>query len=188
MNAHNVASSDVLPQRTAPQASKADPRLRLAGQTNSGYKYSAPDGSYTVQFPGKPTETSQTVQTNLGPIKVLLVSCETDHGKRAYFASSTQYHVDPHRYNVEKGLDGARDGIAKKTNGTISNETKINYKGASGRQMYLTVKQGKAKVRIYVVNAGKGPTLYQTFVMDTNGKPDNAEANAFLDSLTFKPH
>jgi hypothetical protein len=158
----------------------------LAGQASNGYKFTAPDGSYTIKFPGKPSGKSQTVQTKLGPMNVLIETCETNGGKRAYFASSSQYKIDPRRYNVEKGLNGARDGIVKSTNATVTNETKINYKGASGRQMYLTMKQGKAKVRLYVVNVGKGPTIYQTYVIDTTGNVDDAEVNSFLDSLAFK--
>ena len=183
----NVASSQGIPKINATRASTMGAMLVLGGQPNSRYKYSAADGSYTITFPGKPTEKSQTVDTKVGPIKVVIETYEADKGRRAYFASSTQYKIDPRRYDVEKGLDGARDGMARSSNATVSNETKLNYKGARGRQLYLTMKQGKAKARIYVVNAGKGPTIYQTFVIDTTGKVDDAEVNSFLDSLSFKP-
>lgn len=188
LTACGIASSSGLPKLNVAHASTLSAICVLAGQPNSGYKFTAQDGSYTIKFPGKPTEKTQTVQTKLGPIKLVSVSYEGNGGKRAFFASSTQYKIDPKRYNVQKGLDGARDGIVKSTNATVSNETKINYKGAAGRQMYLTMKQGKAKVRLYVVNAAKGPTIYQSFVIDSNGNVDDAEVNSFLNSLTFKPH
>ena len=186
LTACNLASSSSMPKIDVTRASTICTMLLLAGQPNNGYKYSASDGSYSVKFPGKPSENSQIVQTKLGPIKALTVTYQTDRGRRAYIASSTQYKIDPRRYNVEKGLDGARDGMAKSTNATLTNETKINYKGVSGRQLYLTMKQGKSKVRLFIVNAGKGPTIYQTFVIDTTGKVDDAEVNSFLDSFTFK--
>jgi hypothetical protein len=166
----------------------ASAMLVLAGQAGHGYKYSAPDGSYSIEFPGKPSEKSQTVQTKLGQMTVVIETYEANAGKRAFFSSSSQYKLDPRRYNVEKGLDGARDGVAKSTHATVSKETKISKGGASGRQFYLTMPQGKAKVRLYVLNAGKGPTIYQTFVIDTTGNVDDAAVNSFLDSLALKRH
>ena len=185
-SACNIASSSEFSKLNVTRAGTTATMLVLAGQANKGYKYSATDGSYTIKFPGKPTESTQTVQTKVGPIKAVIVGYEANQGKRGYAVSSTQYKVDPRQYNVQKGLDGARDGMAKNLNATVSNETKINYKGAAGKQFYLTLKQGKGKVRVYIVNGAKGPTIYQAFVMDTTGKVDDAEVNSFLDSLTFK--
>lgn len=183
----NTASSHGLQKTNAAHVGTQFMMLVLAGQANKGYKYSAQDGSYTVKFPGKPVENTQTVQTQLGPVKAIIVYYEANQGKRGYAVSSSQYKIDPRKYNVEKGLDGARDGIAKNINATVTKETKINYKGAPGREIYLTMKQGQTKVHVYVVNAGKRPTIYQAFVMDTTGKVDDAEVNSFLGSLTFKP-
>jgi len=188
VGASNIAFSRGLPQNNVVRGGTEISMLVLAGQANKGYKYSATDGTYTVKFPGKPTENTQTVQTQLGPIKAVMAIYQAAGGKRGYAVSSTQYKVDPRNYNVEKGLNGARDGIAKNMNATVTKETKINYKGAPGREIYLTMKQGKTKVHLFIVNGGKGPTIYQAFVMDTGGNVDDAEVKAFLDSLTFKPH
>lgn len=188
VSASNIASSRGLPQTNAARAGTEISMLALAGQANKGVKYSAPDGTYTVIFPGKPTESTQTVQTQLGPIKAVMVIYEAAGGKRAYAVSSTQYKVDPRNYNVEKGLNGARDGMAKNMHATVTKETKINYKGAPGREFYLTMKQGKTKVHVFIINGGKGPTIYQAFVMDTGGNVDDAEIKTFLDSLTPKLH
>ena len=188
LSAYNIALGHGIPKTDVVHVGTVCTRLVIAGQANKAYPYTASDGSYTVKFPGKPTESAQTVQTQVGPIKVQMVIYEGDQGKRAYATSSTQYKIDPRNYSVEKGLNGARDGIAKNMNATISKETKINYKGAPGRQLFLTLKQGTGKVRIFIVNAGKGPIIYQAFVVNTTGKVDNAETNAFLDSLTFKSH
>jgi len=188
ISASNLASSRGLPQTNVVRASTEISVVALAGQANKGYTYSAPDGTYTVKFPGKPRESSQTVQTQVGPINVVMVLYEAVGGKRGYAVSSTQYKIDPRKYNVEKGLNGARDGIAKNLNATVTKETKINYKGTPGREIYLTMKQGKTKVHLYIVNGGKGPTVYQAFVMDTAGNVDDTEIKAFLDSLTLKLH
>lgn len=182
----NMAAGSDIPNIAATRTGAALTLLAVAGQAG-GYKYSPSDSSYTIKFPGKPQENTQTVETALGPIKVLYASFEANQGKRAYIASSTRYKIDPRRYNVQKGLDGARDGMVQQTHGKVVKETRITYKGAPGREIYLTVAQGKAKVRIYVVNGAKGPTVYQAVIIDAGGKVDDAAATAFLGSLTFPP-
>jgi hypothetical protein len=184
-----VASGRGIPHIDGTRAVTTGATLVLAGQANKGYKYAAADGSYTVKFPGKPKEQTQTVATAVGPIKAVFVIYEVNKGQRAYMSSSTQYKIDPRQYNVEKGLDGARDGMVKSTNATISKENRINYKGAPGREVYFTLKQGKGKgkVHLFVVNTGKGPIIYQVVVLDSSGKVDDADTNAFLSSMAFKP-
>ena len=151
------------------------------------YAYTAADNAYSVNFPGKPDEKSQSSSTKAGQIKYVLVSYSTNAGKRAYLSSSTMYAVSPRNFNVQKGLDGARDGAAKSTNATVTSETKIDYKGAPGREFYMTMPNGtKAKERIFIVNKGKGPVLYQVLVVDTEGKIAVPETDQFLKSLVIK--
>src|SRR4051812_13098820 len=103
VSASNSASSRGIPQTNVMHASTEISMLALAGQVNKAYKYSAPDGSYAITFPGKPTENTQTVQTQVGPIKVVMEIYQATGGKRGYAVSSTQYKIDPRKYNVEKG-------------------------------------------------------------------------------------
>lgn len=155
--------------------------------TKDWYSYSSTDNTYTVKFPGKPDEKPQSSQAATGPINYVLVSYSTHGGNRAFLSSSTMYTVDPSNFNVEKGLDGARDGAAKSTNATVTSENKIDYKGASGREFYMSMQNGtKAKERIYIVNKGKGPILYQALVVDTDGKIDDTDIDLFLKSLEIK--
>lgn len=151
------------------------------------YAYKASDNSYTVNFPGKPDEKSNSSPSAAGPIKYVLVSYSTNAGKRAYLSSSTMYNVSPSKFNVQKGLDGARNGAASSTKATVSRETKISFKGAPGREFYMTMPNGtKAKERIFIVNKGKGPVLYQVLVVDTEGKIEDPDTDTFLKSLQIK--
>jgi hypothetical protein len=185
LTAYNIASSSGMPNFNVARTSTVCTMLVLAGQSNKGNKYSAPDGSFTVKFPGKPSEQNQTVQTEIGPIKVLSVYCHAHRGRRTFAVSRSQSKGDPGD-NVEDGIAGTINGMVKSQNATVSHEIKINYKGVPGRQLYLTTKQGKEKSRIFAVKAGNDLTIYMTTVLDTSGKVDDAEVNSFLDSLTFK--
>jgi hypothetical protein len=185
LTAYNIASSRGMPIVNAARVGTLCTMLVLAGQSNKGYKYSAPDGSFTVKFPGKPSEQNQTVQTETGPIKVLSVYCNADQGRRTFAVSRSQSKWDPGD-NVADGIAGTINGMVKSQNATISHEIKINYKGVPGRQLYLTTKQGKEKNRIFAVKADKDLTIYVLTVLDTTGKVDDAKVNSFLDSLTIK--
>ena len=163
-------------------------RNATPGASVNTYAFKAADGSYTINFPGKPTEKSQSLQTPIGPILLIIQTYESKFGRRAFFSSSVRYNIRPSRYNVEKGLDGARDGSAKNVHGTVNRETKINYRGVPGRQYYIDAPDHvMIKCHIYIDNSGPGPMVYQAFVVDQNGSVDDAEVNRFLDSLTFNP-
>ncbi len=150
LTAYNIASSSGMPNFNVARTSTVCTMLVLAGQSNKGNKYSAPDGSFTVKFPGKPSEQNQTVQTEIGPIKVLSVYCHAHRGRRTFAVSRSQSKCDPGD-NVEDGIAGTINGMVKSQNATVSHEIKINYKGVPGRQLYLTTKQGKEKSRIFAV-------------------------------------
>lgn len=159
----------------------------IAWQSGHWVTYNSSDGAYSVSFPGKPNEKSQSSNTAAGKITYVLVSYEANAGKRAYLSSSTMYNVSPKNFNVQKGLDGARNGAASSTKATVSRETKISFKGAPGREFYMSMPNGtKAKERIFIVNKGKGPVLYQVLVVDTEGKIDVPETDQFLKSLQIK--
>ena len=89
---------------------------------------------------------------------------------------------------VEVSIAGTVHGLTKEGRGTISQETRISYKGVFGKQLTLKTKLGKQKVRIFAVNGGAIANIYLVAVRDNTGKVDDAQTNAFLDSFAFQPH
>jgi hypothetical protein len=114
----------------------------------------------------------------------LLVFYNDTPNRRVYLTGNVKYPVDPSQYNVEKGLDGARDGAAQNTSSTILDEKKISLNGYPGREIIMKNPQGIVqRIRFYI--DPKGPTLYQAIVGSEDGNIDFPEADAFLNSLTF---
>ncbi len=160
---------------------------KLSGGSSSTTTYTPTDGSYSISFPGKPVEKTITAQTAIGPITAVMATYSPVLSKRQFLSSSTKYPVASNQYDVQKGLDGARDGAAKNTNGTVTSETKIDHNGVAGREFETTVPGGgKTKSRLFIDNAGPNPILYQAVVTDAGGDISGSEIESFLTSLQFK--
>ncbi|MDJ0555408.1 MAG: hypothetical protein QNJ68_13385 [Microcoleaceae cyanobacterium MO_207.B10] len=153
---------------------------------NNWYSYTAKDGSYTVYFPGIPEEKNLSVDSPLGILNALFVFYKYPQKERIFSASSVKYPVVPNKYNVEKGLDGARDGAANNSNSIIISEKKINYKNFPGREIILQSKvQSDFRLLLRMFIDPSGPTLYSLQVTAADGNLDFPEAKAFLDSFTI---
>ncbi|MGK7878044.1 MAG: PsbP-related protein [Xenococcaceae cyanobacterium] len=152
--------------------------------TDNWKTYTARDNSYTVKFPGQPQEQNQSTNTPLGSLNFLIVSYGDNAKGRAYMTTHVTYPVNPSNYNVEKGLDGARDGAARNTNSTILSEKKISYDGHPGREITMRNETGiTQRAKIFI--DPQGPTLYQILVVAEDGNVDFPEADAFLNSLVI---
>lgn len=153
---------------------------------NNWYSYTAKDGSYTVYFPGQPEEQNLSVETSLGILNALFVFYKYPEKERIFSTSSIKYPVEPSKYNVEKGLDGARDGAAQSSNSIIISEKNISYKGFAGREIILQSKvQPDFRLLLRMFIDPTGPTLYSLQVTAEDGNLDFPEAKAFLDSFSI---
>lgn len=149
--------------------------------------YTSKDGDYSISFPEKPKEQAQTTKTTKGDIHFILATCTANAGKRAYVSSSTRYPFPSNSFNVQKGLDGAREGVAKNIKATINSEKKITLNGVAGREIEMSTEAGiKARCRLFADNSGAQPVLYQAFVVDAGGNINSPEVDAFLRSLQLK--
>ena len=154
---------------------------------NNWYQYTAKDDSYTVFFPGKPEEENLSVDTSLGKLNALLVFYQYPEKQRFFSVSSIKYPVDSSEYNVEKGLNGARDGAAINSNSRIISEKNINYQGFPGREIILESKvKPNLRLLLRIFIDPSGPTLYSLQVVAEDGNIDFPEAKAFLDSFVIK--
>jgi hypothetical protein len=150
--------------------------------TASWESYNAYDGSYTVSFPKKPAEKKDYLDTALG--KVFFSEASYTEGKKYYSTSHTTYPVDPKQYDVQKGLDGSRDGISKSINMEIVREEKIEIDGFPAREVEMKGKDGS--LLAHLIFDPNGPTLYQVFVVSGDGEATSPENKAFLDSFKLK--
>ncbi|HLO50747.1 MAG TPA: hypothetical protein VK211_20195, partial [Kamptonema sp.] len=132
--------------------------------TKDWYDYTARDRSYRVKFPGQPSEEDLSVNSAIGTLKAVLVLYRDLERQRFYGTMSYKYPVNPDIYDVEKGLDGARDQAARNSNSTILREIKLSINGIPGREMTMqNTKTGETTLTRTFMNP-KGPTIYLALV------------------------
>ncbi len=172
----------ISPSPTATQVIDPEPTKSI---TSSWYGYISKDNIYSAKFPAHPQELNQSTDSPIGKIDVTLVCYEDKTNGRAYVIQSNKYPVKSSNFDIEKGLNGARDLVAKTWNGSVTGQRNISYNGYPGREITLRTQNSVAfKVRIFIDS--KGPTLYQAVVTAQDGDLDFVEATAFLDSFNIK--
>ncbi len=180
--ASNLDAADILYPSSKPSSEFT--KTNIIYLADNWYNYKAKDGSYKIYFPQKPQEKNLSVNTPLGKLSTLFVFYEYPEEKRIFYVSHVKYPVEASQYNVEKGLDGARDGAAQNTNSIIVSEKRINYKGFPGREIIFQSRKRpdlRTLARIYI--DPNGPILYSLQVIAEDGNLDFPEAKAFLDSF-----
>lgn len=172
----------ISPSPTATQAIDPEPAKSI---TSNWYGYISKDDSYSAKFPARPQELNQSTDSPIGKLNVALVFYEDKTSGRAYVTASNTYPVKSSSFDIEKGLNGARDRITQAYNGSVTGERNISYNGYPGREISLRSQNSAAfKVRIFIDS--KGPTLYQAVVTAQDGDLDFVEATAFLDSFNIR--
>ena len=145
--------------------------------------YSPKDGKFTVKFAGKPKEQSQSIKTEIGPLKVNTATYAAADGKTAW-VSYTDYPTDAIKPEVRsKLIDATRDGL-KGMDGKLVSEKDIEF-GASklpGRE--VVVDRGKYQIRCrFLIRESR---LYQLAVLGSGEFVTGKDATAFLDSFEIK--
>ena len=172
---HNGRS---LPSQNSPNFEIARPNFL----TNNGYEYIAKDGSYSINFPGKPEEQNLQIPNPAGQLSSVVSMYQDMGGQRAFFSSNVTYPVDPALYDVEKGLSGAGDMVVRALNTAIIEDKRISLQGMPGRELVLESPEGY-EMRVQLFIDPQGPTLYQIWVGGTKGGLNTPEVQAFFDSF-----
>ena len=168
-----------------PQNSPIVQRTRPNSLTNNWYEYTAKDGSYRIKFPGKPEEQNLQIPNPLGPLTSVVPIYLDSQEQRIFMCTNLTTQVDPASFEVEKGLNSARDGAARMSNSTMISEKKITLEGLSGREIILESPEGvKTLMRLFIDEKGQTVSVYQILVSGSNESFDTPETRAFLDSFT----
>lgn len=135
---------------------------------------------FTVDMPGEPKRTTQTVQTAAGP--VLLTAYVTEGGNEGFSMSVAKIPS-----TVKGDLDGAVAGAAANVKGTAKDTRKTTYQGYPARDTRITNAQdqdgNKGTVFARVILA-KGKLFQLQFVQEGGDVTDPpASYTAFLSSL-----
>jgi|GEM_PF-1351105 len=146
--------------------------------------FTSEEGYFSISFPGMPTESSQEISTELGPITIFLYTYEYRNG--VYLASYLDYpgeiieQSDP--YDI---LDAAQSGAVGNVNGQLISSKDIDIATYPGKEIVFNIPKsermppgGIGKARFYLVDN----RLYQIMSIQ-GGSKLSAATNQFLDSF-----
>jgi len=148
-----------------------------------GEAFAPKDGRFSVKFPGKPKDTTQTAKTALGELKVFTATYATADGN-VYMVSYNDFPEGAAKPDARDTLyDGVRDGL--KRDGWKFNSEKAIELGPDklpGREIDLEKDKKRSRLRV-VLRDGR---LYQAAVIGTSAFAAGKDATAFLDSFELK--
>jgi hypothetical protein len=141
------------------------------------------DGKYAARFPGKPKDTTQTVKTEIGSLKVNVALYANADGN-ASWVSYTDYPSEAIKANVRsKLIDGARDAL-KGVDGKVVTEKDIEFGSPKLPGREVVIDRGKQQVRVrFLIRDAR---LFQVGVLGPGEFVTGKDATAFLDSFEVK--
>jgi hypothetical protein len=146
--------------------------------------YTAPDGTFSIELPSKPTvETSQKPVEGGGNITFHLINAATNGG-RAYSCS----YVDVENANPkppDQVLESARDGSLGKVQGTLVSQNQLTIQGFPGLQFQARVRGNSLMDSRYLL---VGKRLYMMMAVATDGRKSDPKAvQRMFDSFKLNP-
>ena len=146
--------------------------------------FTSEEGYFSISFPGEPTESSQEISTEIGPMTIVMYTYENRNG--VYLASYSDYPdeiielSDPNEI-----LNGAQSGAVGNVNGQLVSSKDIDIASYPGKEIVFNIPKSKrippggiGKAQIYLVDN----RLYQILSIE-GGSKVSAAANQFLDSF-----
>jgi len=165
---------------SSPPATPAAPAA-----TDNWVAYVHPQKLFSARFPAKPAESDNKADSVIGPVTVKMAIASRGPSQ-AYAAMSTSYDLPKgSTFDVQKALDGAREGMLGKMNGKVTSEKPSKLDGYDGRELAFEGqgpggKTMKGQARVYV--SAEPPAAYLAFVIYVDGNLDD-DAKKFLDSV-----
>jgi hypothetical protein len=145
-----------------------------------GEAYAPKDGRFTVRFPGKPKESTQTAKSPIGELKVATATYATNDGN-VFMASYTDFPDGAAK--PENGgmlFDGVRTGLKGKDGKVLDEkEITIGVDKVPGRDIDIEKDKKRMKFRITLHNG----RLYQVAVIGTPSFVKSKDATAFIESF-----
>ena len=138
-------------------------------------------GNFSIRFPAKPKDNTQSAKTDLGTLKVYTATYALPDGG-IYLVSFTEFPAEAVKPDLRGTLyDGVVKGLKGK-DGKIVSEKEIEIGKEKGREVLIN--KGKQHTRFRVVV--KDARLIQIALVGSLEFVSSKEATAFLDSFEFK--
>jgi hypothetical protein len=155
----------------------------LPGCAAKPQEFKSAAGRFAVTAPKTLQESTQDLELQAGKIALHLFSTQQDN--IGYFVSYCDYPPETMAHgDLEKMLDGSRDGALSKTKGKLVSETKISLEGNPGRELVMETadesgRRAIIKGRLFMVKN----RLYQVMVVAPRSQAGDKEVDQFLQSF-----
>jgi hypothetical protein len=151
-----------------------------AGAQPRGEKYEPKDGRFSVRFPGKPKEATQTAASQIGDLKVVTATYANSDGS-AFMVSYTDFPEGAAKpENSGTLFDGVREGLKGKDGKLLDEkEVKVGTDKHPGRDIEVEKDKKRMKFRVTL----RDGRLYQVAVIGTASFVKGKDATAFLESF-----
>ncbi len=146
----------------------------------AGEVFSPRDGKFSVKFPGRPKDATQTAKSPLGDLKVFTATFATGEGN-VFLISYTDFPAGATKAENRATLfEGVRNGL-KGTDGNVLSEKDIEVGADKLPGRDIDMEKGKQRVRFRVVI--RDDRLYQVAAIGTTAFATGKEATAFIESF-----
>jgi hypothetical protein len=150
-----------------------------AQTTDAEWKRVVIDGKFSIEMPGEPKKSTQTVDTPAGQLTLSMYMLEMNGGSAGFVGAATDFPAvmpEPRGDEIEQRLDGSQQGAADNCKGKLLSSKKIKIDGYSGRDVLIQAPGGlMLRCRIYLVRK----TLLQVQAINIDSK----EADRFFASM-----
>ena len=164
----------------------------LTAFTGTDWKsFSSKKGKFKVDLPTDPSESTQNIETAAGKVKLnLFTSVGTGDITNIYLVNFSDYPKDSdvssdNTHKVKSFMDGAMNGAASSTGGTITESHDIAYDEFPGREFTMDVSsQGKdftIVARIYLAKK----RMYMLQSIFSQGEDNAANNEKFFNSFAI---
>ncbi|NJN73722.1 MAG: hypothetical protein HC799_13385 [Limnothrix sp. RL_2_0] len=183
-NTDNTSTETTATSTNAGQSTAEDPSTSATAETNNWVDFTTENKAISIKFPGPPETQEQTAPTNTGEVQFSMTTYADESSKQFFMVSSVDYPVNPDEYDVEQGLEGAKNGAAQNSGSTIVSDEASDRFGIPGKKLVMNkTEQGETlTIRAELYIDPKGPTLHQIMIVVQGDDVNTPEANAFFDS------
>ena len=151
-------------------------------QNSSWQEFRSTEGRFTALFPGSPRSQNLSVPTAIGAVTANMVLLDSSDGAVGVMYADYPWTLIQ-QGNVDKMLDGARDGAVANVNGRLVEEKPISLLDAPGREYLIQIKETAfCRSRIYLVKN----RLYIVQALGSKERVQSKEAEKFLNSFEFQ--
>jgi hypothetical protein len=154
-------------------------------KANVGWQeYKAQDGSFTVQMPGKPSESVQNQSTPAGDYRMHLAMAAYKHNG-AFITAYADYPSNYSNVPAQSLLDLASQGAMSRSSATLLSKKNISLDGYAGLELEMLPPgstPGRMVTRIYWV----APRIYMLFGVGAKSAETDAALTKYFDSFKLR--